>query len=161
MRLVAVYLAGFTGLLTLTACGEDAAPPVRQVTLPDWADCRDIYTSEERVEAVMVRGDTEAARCGLALFGSDTPEPIRFEAYYLIYRLEGFEPEGLDAMVRAMEREHLAARLRNYHDFTEPLEPFPEPWWALGCPVYDAPAQNLLLRTRPSENMECLPRGQR
>ncbi len=161
MRSVKCHFATVIALVTLAACGEDTAPPVRTLSLPEWDDCRDIYTSEERVEAVMVRGDTQAARCGLALFGPDAPEPMRFEAYYLIYRLDGFEPEGLDALARAMDREHLAARLRNIHDFTVPLAPFPEPWWALGCPVYDALARELLLRARPSEDMECLPRGQR
>ena len=155
-----VVLSAFSLLI---ACGNPGGDrPVRPLILPDAQTCMERFTPERLSDAIWDEGDTEAARCGLAIAGERALESQRLRAYYLIYRLEGFEPEGLDAIVRARDRQVFAAELRNYHNFIEALEPFPDHWWSLlGCTAYDAPARELLLRTQPSEDMECLPRGQR
>ena len=152
-----------SALALLIACGYPADDrPVRPLILPSAQACMERFTPEGLSDAIRSEGDTEAARCGLAIAGERASDFERLRAYYLIYRLEGFEPEGLDTIVRARDRQILAAELRNHHNFIEALEPFPDHWWSLlGCTAYDALARELLLRARPSEDMECLPRGQR
>jgi hypothetical protein len=149
LNLAVVVLSAFALLI---ACGNPGGGrPVRPLILPDAQTCLERFTPKRLSDAVWDEGDPEAARCGLAISGEHALESERLRAYYLIYRLEGFKPEGLDAIVRARDRQVFAAELRNYHNFIEALEPFPDHRWSLlGCPIYDAPARELLLRTQPN-----------
>ena len=148
-----------TGIILLA---QEDKPPVVALELPDWRACLEGYGGDGSVLFKAERnGDTQAVRCTLALNYDQTLEDFQYlELYYMIYRLEGVEPEGLDAIVRRMDRQELATKLRLLHDFETWLEPFARHWWTF-CTVYDRPARELLRRSIPSEDMSCMPRGRR
>ena len=145
----------------LKACAEPA-PPVVALELPDWSDCVQTYQSDGgTMTDAFLGGDPQAARCLIAL-NSERGElqAEAFEYRYLIYRVEGIEPEGLDQIVRAMDRQVLAAMIGNAHHAIDGLDPIDSHPWT-GCPRYDRPALALLLRAPLGEDTNCLPRGRR
>lgn len=141
----------------LFACGETPAPPPEPLDLPDWEVCLQDYggDADELVDAVD-RGEKAALICNLALIDWRDLDREKFELLYRLYRMRGREPEGLDALVRGMDRQTLAARLRTVHWFSAELEEFDRDW--RGCSAYDPIARELLLRARLSEDDDCLPK---
>ena len=104
----------------------------------------DGVTGDDWFEGEQV-GDTTMIRCRLT---SQDLEPISFNHRYLLYRIEGIEPEGLDAIVRGHSRVELASRIVNLHERYEYLDAV-EFAPMSGCRMFDAMARDLLSRTPP------------
>ena len=146
--------------LIAAACSEAPRGEPEPLDLPDWQVCMEDYGgSGARLNEAKVRGDEAAMLCTLALIEGPGRDGEKLRLLYRLYRMREVEPEGLDARVRAMDRQELAARLRNAHMFSPELSSFESGMF--GCPRYDPIARDLILRARPSEDMSCLPRGQR
>jgi hypothetical protein len=133
----------------LAACGApgDAVtptPPEARTSpyAPDGEACNDDMARGEVGERIDA-GDPDAMRCFLSL---RDVEPDSFNLRYLIYRIEGVEPEGLDEIVRTQDRLRLGARLSGIHAMHPSLEPFD---FVGGCRAYDPVARELLSRTPP------------
>lgn len=110
----------------------------------DMQACLDGVTGDDWFEG-RYAGDPAMIRCRLT---SQDAEPVSFNNRYLLYRIEGVEPEGLDAIVRRHSRSELAARIVNLHERYDYLDavqfsPFS------GCRMFDAAARDLLSRTPP------------
>jgi len=154
--------AAAVAVFGLSACADE---PEERVYSDPYAgsvsECLE-RAEDEDFNAGIRNGDVGAIRCTLVIgqgLRSD-PELDELPLFYFLYRIEGVEPEGFDAIVRRQDRAKFAAFLQNRHEFETFLEPFGTHWWT-HCPVYDPVAKELLERTRPSEDMHCLPRGQR
>lgn len=134
--------------LALAACSAED-PPVRELSSPYPSDPQ--VCDEKRADGLLYQrineGDTEAMRCFLAIRDVETDS---FELRYLMYRLEGVEPEGLDELVRGHDRLRLAARIANIHGIHDALEEIP---FRGGCRAFDAPARELLSRTPPQDEV--------
>lgn len=146
-------------LLLLSACSGNASAEPRTLSDPvsiPVSECLDHYAPDEDISALIDKGDTHAMRCMLAIQEGANPHDSLRLRYYLL-RLEGIEPEGLDEIVRSMERRRLAYFLEAEHEFTDFLSEF-DVDRRTGCTVYDPVAHDLLLRARPPEERdECLP----
>jgi hypothetical protein len=142
------WLLSSAAVLVLAACGADD-PPVRELSSPYPSDPQvcDEKRADGRLVERMHAGDTEAMRCFLAI---RDVEPDSFNLRYLMYRLEGVEPEGLDELVRGQDRLRLAARIANIHGRYDTLEDIP---FRGGCTGFDAPARELLSRTPPQDEV--------
>lgn len=150
-------LLAFASLM-LNGCGVQVAEPSRPISDPlsiPLSECLERYHENEDIGAAIEAGDTHVIRCMLVIQEGSRPDDS-FRLRYFLYRLEGVEPEGLDEIVRDMDRRSLAAKLGNEHMFTGFLEPFG--FDRRGCPSYDPVARELLLRARPPEEDDpCLP----
>jgi hypothetical protein len=135
--------------LALAACSAED-PPVRDLSSPYPSDPQ--VCDEKRADGplyeLIYAGDTEAMRCFLAFRDA---EPDSFNLRYLMYRLEGVEPEGLDELVRGHDRLRPAARIANIHGRHDTLEDIP---FRGGCTGFDAPARELLSRTPPQDEVK-------
>jgi hypothetical protein len=146
--LQAVMAAMAVGLIV--ACGPvdtHTVTPADERSSPftdDFAACLDGLTGEDWFEGEQA-GDPALIRCVLT---SQDQAPISFNHRYLLYRIEGVEPEGLDAIVRGHGRVELAARIVNLHERYDYLGPV-EFQSATGCRMFDATARELLSRTPP------------
>lgn len=151
-------LVGLT-LLLLTACGGEERAEPRPLSDPlsiPLSECLDHYAPDEDMSALIDHGDTNAIRCMLVIEDGARPTDSLRLRYYLL-RLEGVEPEGLDEIVRSMDRVRLSYFLANEHQFTDFLSEFDRN--RRGCTIYDPVARELLLRARPPEERDtCLPR---
>jgi len=134
--------------LVLAACGAED-PPVRELSSPYPSDPQ--VCDEKRADGLLYQrineGDTEAMRCFLAI---RDVEPDSFNLRYLMYRLEGVEPEGLDELVRGHDRLRLAARIANIHGMNDFLGEIP---FRGGCTGFDATDRELLSRTPPQDEV--------
>ena len=101
-------------------------------------------------------GDPDAIVCTLALHEARYVESHRRELLYRYYRATGREPAGLDASIRQLDRQELAASLRTIHRFSPELDAFEAN--GRGCPVYDPIARDLLMRVEAPDDAHCLPR---
>lgn len=148
-----------SAVLSSLACDAKDIRQDRAVSDPlsiPLSECLERYRENEDIGAAIEAGDTHAIRCMLVIQEGSRPDDS-FRLRYFLYRLEGVEPEGLDEIVRDMDRRSLAAKLGNEHMFTGFLEPFG--FDRRGCPLYDPVARELLLRARPPEEDDpCLPR---
>ncbi|MGJ3231983.1 MAG: hypothetical protein ACFE0P_09305 [Oceanicaulis sp.] len=146
--------AALMAALALAACGAPGetvapTPPDERTSpyAPDGERCNDELARGE-IDDLIQAGDTSAMRCFLSL---RDVEPDSFNLRYLIYRIEGVEPEGLDDLVRERDRLELGARLSNLHAMHPSLEPFE---FRGGCKRYDAVARELLSRTPPQDEVK-------
>jgi len=151
---IATGHAALFAALALAACGApgDAVtptPPDQRTSpyAPDGEYCNDDMARGE-IDDLIQAGDTAAMRCFLSL---RDVEPDAFNLRYLIYRIEGVEPEGLDEIVRSHGRLELGARLSGVHGMHPSLEPF---GFEGGCRRYDAVARELLSRTPPQDEVK-------
>lgn len=145
--------------LMLLACACSQAEPVapEQITLPYWRDCLESFGNDVHQMANAVdKGDPDAIVCTLALHEGRYVESHRRELLYRYYRATGREPEGLDASIRQLDRQELAASIRTIHRFSPELEVFESD--VRGCPIYDPITRQLLLRVEAPEDTRCLPR---
>ncbi|MGX6649080.1 hypothetical protein ACWCOP_14180 [Maricaulaceae bacterium MS644] len=112
----------------LASCGPsdggfELTPP-RERSSPyaeDGARCQDRYAFGELMEREDA-ADPAALRCLLSIRDR---EPDSFDLRYRLYRLyriEGVEPEGLDALVRDRTRESLSLKLATVHTLYPALE---------------------------------------
>jgi hypothetical protein len=143
--------------IACTACTEAQPHQPEPLDLPDWEACVAGYGGDiHQVLDAVERGAPAAMLCELAVTAWREPDSRRFELLYRLYRLRGREPEGLDAMVRTMDRREVATRLGIIHRFSAELEAFEFGYW--GCTAYDPVARELILRAEPGGDMECVPR---
>jgi len=135
--------------LLITACSpDDAPPPALSSPFPDDPAACDALTAQGWLDDYIQEGDTLAMRCMLAI---RDVEPDSFILRYLLYRIEGIEPEGLDEIVRASERLDLAARIANIHGMHDFLGEIP---FRRGCRAFDATDRELLSRTSPQDEVQ-------
>ena len=139
------------------ACTEPEPASPQALDLPDWETCLDEFGGDihQLLDAVD-RGEEAAMLCNLATRYWRDDDEVKFELLYRLYRLRGREPEGLDAMVRALDRRQVATRLGIVHMFSAELVPFESD--PRGCPDYDPVARELILRAEPGGDMVCVPR---
>ncbi len=134
----------------IAACGpfdaHTATPPSERSSpfTDDFPACLDGVTGDDWFEG-RYNGDPAMIRCRLT---SQDLEPISFNHRYLLYRIEGVEPEGLDAIVRGHSRVELASRIVNLHERYEYLDTVAFAPMS-GCRMFDAMARDLLSRTPP------------
>jgi len=107
------------GGLALADCGRsdssfEPTPPEqrRSPYAPDGVRCTEGLEQGELIDR-MDAGDPDALRCFLSI---RDVEPDSFNLRYRIYRIEGVEPEGLDALVRSRTREELSIDLTTLHN---------------------------------------------
>lgn len=145
---VSLIFAGVVTLLLAACSAED--PPVRDLSSPYPSDPQvcDEKRADGRLAERMHAGDTEAMRCFLAI---RDVEPDSFNLRYLMYRLEGVEPEGLDELVRGHHRLRLAARIANIHGMNDFLGEIP---FRRGCRAFDSTDRELLSRTPPQDEVQ-------
>ena len=157
MRLLRAITAGSL-LLFACACSQpQASTTPEQITLPHWRACLETYDGDpDHMLAAIDRGDPDAMLCSLALDEGRELESYERELLYRYYRATGREPEGLDASIRQLDRQDLAANLRTIHRFSPELEMFDTD--SRGCPVYDPIARELLMRVEAPDDTHCLPR---
>ena len=123
-------------------------------------ECHDFLQSIESLYDEGQAGNPYATLCRLTAHnGRQHYDPL--EDLYLLYRIEGIEPEGLDERIRALDRRLIATKIRNWHDLNDFLEPVEGRNWR-GCLKYDPIAHELITRGRdpeiPHEFDDCLPR---
>ena len=97
--------------------------------------------------------------CDLAVSAWREPDARTFELLYRlyhIYRIRSREPEGLDTMVRSLDRQTVATQLRIIHMSSAEHDAFE--FGLRGCTVYDPVARELILRAEQGEDTECIPR---
>ncbi|WP_375547772.1 hypothetical protein ABWI01_08655 [Oceanicaulis alexandrii] len=145
-------------MLITGACSQPQARTTpEQITLPHWRACLETYDRDVHQMADAVdEGDPDAIVCTLALHEGRYVESHRRELLYRYYRATGREPEGLDASIRKLDRQDLAASLRTIHRFSPELDMFELDF--RGCPVYDPVARDLLMRVEAPDDTHCLPR---
>ncbi|MEQ8403716.1 MAG: hypothetical protein RKE49_01370 [Oceanicaulis sp.] len=144
--------------LLLSGCGPpdggfEPTPPDQRSSpyAEDGARCQDRYARGELMEREDA-ADPAALRCLLSIRDL---EPDAFNLRYRLYRIEGVEPEGLDALVRSRTRRELAADLANLHGRYPELAPADFHPMS-GCRMYDSVARELLQRTpAPQDGFEC------
>lgn len=146
------------GGLALAACGPsdggfEPTPPEQRGSpyAPDGERCTEGLKQGELTDR-MDSGDPDALRCFLSI---RDVEPDSFNLRYRIYRIEGVEPEGLDALVRSRTREELSIDLANLHNGSTELDPVE---FAPGsaCRMFDPVARELLSRIdNPEETTRC------
>jgi hypothetical protein len=144
-------------VLVTAACAEPERSEPVPLALPHWSECMETYSMDvDRLHDAVDRGEPDAMRCVLALDEGRGLVGFEREMLYRLYRATGQEPEGLQERIEGLDRQELAAALRNAHRLSPELPPFERDLW--GCSVYDPVARELLLRVRPAEDMQCLPR---
>jgi hypothetical protein len=133
------------GGFELTPAHERSSPYAE-----DGARCQDRYAFGELMEREDA-ADPAALRCLLSIRDR---EPDSFDLRYRLYRIEGVEPEGLDALVRDRTRESLSLKLANVHNLYPELETVE---FARGsaCRAFDPVARELLSRAQPEGRMQC------
>lgn len=141
----------------LAACGPsdggfEPTPPDQRTSpyAEDRARCQDRYAPGELMEREEA-ADPAALRCLLSLRDR---EPDSFDLRYRLYRIEGVEPEGLDALVRDRTRENLSLKLANVHNLYPELETV-EFARESACRAFDPVARELLSRAQPEGRMQC------
>lgn len=169
--------------MLMTACSN---PETTQKVYSDPYDmtvdeCYELYPVEGMLrdtdDNAMVddkrQGEPLAIRC-IMIIAKEVGRAPEFWDYYALYRVEGIEPEGLDAMVRALPRNELAVEIRVLHDLLDYLDPIEwEYRWApnmrsglpslrLYCKQYDEVIVELLERAQPATEPDpCLPKRKR
>jgi hypothetical protein len=118
MRLLRAITAGSLLLLACACSQPQASTTPEQITLPHWRACLETYDGDpDHMLAAIDRGDPDAMLCSLALDEGRELESYERELLYRYYRATGREPEGLDASIRQLDRQDLAANLRTIHRF--------------------------------------------
>ena len=144
-------------MLFACACSQPQPAAPEPINLPHWRVCLETYDGDpDHMLAAIDRGDPDAMLCSLALDEGRELESYERELLYRYYRATGREPEGLDASIRQLDRQDLAASLRTIHRFSPELEMFDTD--SRGCPVYDPIARELLMRVEAPGDTHCLPR---
>ena len=157
MRLLRAITAGSLLLLACACSQPQASTTPEPIILPHWRACLETYDGDpDQMLTAIDRGDPDAMLCSLALDEGRELESYERELLYRYYRATGREPEGLDASIRQLDRQELAASLRTIHRFSPELEMFDTD--SRGCPVYDPIARELLMRVEAPDDTPCLPR---
>ena len=122
--------------------------------------CRELFPPDSDLWALTQAGNADVIRCTMTVHrGRQHYDPL--QDLYLLYRIEGIEPEGLDERIRALDRREIATKIGNWHDLNDFLEPIEDRNWR-GCLKFDPVARELITRGRdpdvPHEFDDCLPK---
>jgi hypothetical protein len=121
------------------------------------AECADRFPHHSGLGEAVDAGDAFGLYCAIEAWGDWDSDA--FNLRYKYWRVTSEEPEGLDAMLRAMSQEDIALRMRATHSLNNFLEPFAYSRLT-GCVRFDAGARELIRRGHgPAPRRACNPFG--
>lgn len=107
------------------------------------AECADRFPYHTGLGEAVGAGDAFGLYCAIEVWGDRGHDA--FNLRYQYWRVTGEEPEGFDAIVRAMSQEDIALWMRAAHSSNDFLEPFAYSNLT-GCVRFDASARELIRR---------------